>query len=295
LTYVPRRLAARTSAPIVIALHGWGSSAESFRDFQTHAGFEPLADRDGFIVVYGNAAPGSATSVRVPNSGAWRQPRTADDEVDDVAYLDTVLDDLRSRQIVDGSNRVFLVGQSNGGGMVIEAARLRPNRYTGFAAMMPFAGLSPASPAVLDVGHLSRILFAYSATDPGLPAGYVSTLRPLADRWAAALGFSPAAIAAPTRTALVDRVHEGDGYEGSLPAALATRRSHGEQLDLRAAGAPASAPALRILAFDHAGHFWPHPTQDTLPFILEKWGLRNQDLDAADAVWSFFKDAAPGR
>jgi hypothetical protein len=129
-------------------------------------------------------------------------------------------------------------------------------------------------------------------TDPGLPAGYATTtLRALVDGWAAALGFSPAAIAAPARTALPDPVREGASYSGSLAAALATRDSHGVELDLGAAG----APALRVLVFDHAGHMLPHAEQDTATFVLERWGLRNQDLDAAEAVWSFFRDALPRR
>jgi poly(3-hydroxybutyrate) depolymerase len=215
--------------------------------------------------------------------------------VDDVAYLDAVLDDLRGRGVVDGKNAIFLVGQSNGGGMVIEAARRHPGRYTGFAALMPFAGLSPRPPQPQDGVQMARVLFAYSATDPGLPAGYITKLHALADGWAAAVGIPAAVIAAPARTTLADRVDEGASYAGSLPNALATRHSQGEQLDLRSPGAPAGAPAVRILSFDHAGHFWPHPTQDTAPFILEKWGLRNQDIDAADAVWSFFRDAAAVR
>ena len=86
--------------------------------------------------------------------------------------------------------------------MVVEAAQRHPDRYTGFAAFMPFAGLSPRPPAPLATARLSRVLFAYSVTDPGLPAGYEKTLRPLVEGWAAALGVPPDVIAAPARTIL---------------------------------------------------------------------------------------------
>ena len=177
--------------------------------------------------------------------------------------------------------------------MVVEAAQRHPDRYTGFAAFMPFVGLAPRPPASLAGARLSRVLFAYSVTDPGLPAGYVKTLRPLVNGWAAALGVPPDVIAAPARTTLPDRVDEGAAYLGTLPTALATRDSHCEQLDLRPVADAARTTALRVLVFDHAGHFWPSPDQDTASFVLDKWGFRNQDIDAADAVWSFFRDAAP--
>ena len=87
-------------------------------------------------------------------------------------------------------------------------------------------------------------------------------------------------------------MNEGAEYDGTFPTALATRDSRGEQLDLHPAATAGRATALRVLVFDHAGHFWPGPDQDTASFVLGKWGLRNQDIDAADAVWSFFRDAA---
>ncbi|MEO6601522.1 MAG: hypothetical protein ABIQ16_16720, partial [Polyangiaceae bacterium] len=61
LSYIPKRLAPASDAPVVIVLHGLGADAESMQGFITQGRFETLADRDGFIVVYGNAAPGVGT------------------------------------------------------------------------------------------------------------------------------------------------------------------------------------------------------------------------------------------
>ena len=286
LEYVPKRLPKRSQAPVVILLHGSAASAEGFRDFQTHARFEALSERDAFIVVYGNAAPGPS-STNWPNSGSWNQSPEPSDEVDDVAYLDEVAQDLVRRQVIDGENPIFLVGQSNGGGMVLEAARLHPERYAGVAALMPYVAPSSKSVTLPKPTRLSRVFIAYSSADPGLPTGHALVLRGLADDWARALGIPPSAIATPMRTPLPNPVDEGASYSGHLPNALATRQSRGEQLDLVSLEG-ARAGVVRLLIFDHAGHFWPNPVQDSWPLALEKWGLRNQDIDAADAVWDFF-------
>lgn len=287
LSYVPKRLGPDSSAPVVIALHGAGASAEAFRHYQTHGRFEALSERDGFIVVYGNAAPGAATVAVLPNSGSWYQEPSAADEVDDIAYLTAVRDDLKQRHVIDGRNEFFLVGQSNGGGMAIEAVRRNPEIYTGFAALMPYLGLKPELPAIGSSSRLSRVLFAYSEADPALPKGYSAQVSKFANTWATALGISPEVIASPARVLIPDHVNEGTGYTGSFAAALVTRNSRGVQLDL---GNAARSVSVRILQFDHAGHFWPNPVQDSLNLIVEKWGLRNQDIDAADAVWEFFRD-----
>jgi predicted esterase len=145
LSYVPARLGPRTSAPVLIMLHGKGANAESSRSYVTRTRFEALAERDGFIVVYANAAPGAHTrdDPGIANSGAWRQDFMDDGQVDDVDYLMRVLADLAAHGVTGGDNPLYLAGLSNGGGMVLSAARQIPERISGVAAWMPFDGLVP--------------------------------------------------------------------------------------------------------------------------------------------------------
>ena len=111
-------------------------------------------------------------------------------------------------------------------------------------------------------------------------------LDSLPETWARALGLPNASIEKPDSKALVDRVKEGSRYEGNSAVALATRNSTGRQLDM---ADPTVAGRVRVIVFDHAGHFWPTPVQDTQAWILNRWGFRNQDIDAADAIWEFFR------
>src|SRR4051812_10040988 len=56
LVYAPASLPPGP-APVVLVFPGYSASAEAAAFYYTQARFESLADRDGFIVVYGNGLP----------------------------------------------------------------------------------------------------------------------------------------------------------------------------------------------------------------------------------------------
>jgi len=285
LAYIPT--SARASAPVLMVLHGSGSSAESMRSFMTRGRFEELAARDGHIVVYPNAAPGTPTDPNpdFPNTGSWRQEFFDDEQVDDVAYLTRVLDDLRARRSIDGNNAVYIAGISNGGGMALKLARQQPAIFRGVASIMGYDGEPPSRvPDLRDTG-LARVLFLYSDRDPGLPKSFLKYQATDPLLWAKALGLSASVIARPEVTPLADRIREGVSYRGSSPVALSTRDSHAVQYDFQEPGNPKH---LRLIVFDHAGHFWPHPDGEQAELAIDRWGFRNQDIDAADVIWQFF-------
>jgi len=287
LLYVPRSVQSQPAHVAIIALHGLGSSAEHFRIFHTRGTFDQLADQHGFVLVYANAAPGSSSNDKIANSGAWRARPTPGTEIDDLAYLDTVVANLKGQGHLAKDGKVFLVGHSNGGGMILEAARHRPGTYAAIAAFMPFDGLLPASPSPGD--DVPPLLLAYSDADPGLPKGYAEGLKRLGSAWASALKADPAPLGDAGQE-LPDRVQEGSDDQSTLPVIRATRNSRAHQID-RWVTQPAGAPprlVLRVLHFDRAGHFWPHPQQDAAMWALSRWGFRNQDLDGAEACWAFF-------
>ncbi|HEY7376883.1 MAG TPA: alpha/beta hydrolase-fold protein [Polyangia bacterium] len=287
VSYVPPALGARATAPVLIVLHGQGASAEAMMTFQTRGTFNRLADAKRFVVAYGNGLPTSFDIAGLPNSGRWRSEYTElGATVDELGYLRRIVDDLTARAVIAGGNDVYLVGQSNGGGMALSAARQRPDLYAGVAAFMPFVGFSPTAPPDLAGARLRRVLFAYSDADPALPPSYASqVLAPLARGWARALKVSEREIDAPAETARDDVVKEGQGLSDDEEVVSATRDSTVKQLDARS-----ETGALRQLVFDHAGHFWPtREYADPAPLRAE-YGLRNQDVEGADETWRFLRD-----
>lgn len=289
LAYVPPSLSdpatGPTSAPILIVLHGSGVDAETMRN-GTQARFEALAAQDGFIVVYGNAAPNGTTVPAFPNGGSFR--RDAGAEVDDVAYLQLIAADLVARGIITGTNPVFLTGHSDGGGMAYIAGLRDPSRYRGLGLIMPFPGSPPPLPVAMPGSTIRRVVLSYTPGDPGMPAGFPTQLVPAGPAWAQAIGVPADEIAAPIQTELPDLVKEGDGYTGSVANALATEDSAAETIDY---GIDPSGPMCRVIRFNHAGHLWPMPNPDDNDALIGMFGFRNQDMDMADVLWSFFKSA----
>jgi len=284
LSYVPKSLAPKSDAPVLIVLHGLSADAESMRQFITQGRFETLADRDGFIVVYGNAAPGADTVAERPNGGGFRKDPSAQNQIDDFAYLQKIIADLISRSVISGKNPVFLTGLSDGGGMTHMAALHDPTRYRGIAELMPYPGPTVPMPTANGGFALRRVLLGYSVTDPGMTAGYATQLAPLGAAWARALGLNPD----PRTSILPDVVKEGAHYQGTLPHALNTRDSHAEQLDY---GNDASGARVRVLRFDHAGHLWPVTNPHDREQEVTEFGFRNQDLDMSEVVWEFFRSS----
>jgi poly(3-hydroxybutyrate) depolymerase len=240
--------------------------------------FDRLADRDGFVMVYGNGLPTPNNFEGIANSGEFRTEFCQlADEVDELQYLERIVGDLMSRSLIRGDNPIYLVGHSNGGGLALSAAQQHAERYAGVAAIMPFVGSVPQAPKDLRNTKL---------TDPAFPADYAKSVQlPLADGYGRALGIEPSVLASPVTATIADSVQEGADYSGSNPTITRTRHSTVLRLDYASAHGK-----LRVFQLDHAGHFWPTPNYHDSSSVLELAGLRNQDMDGAVETWRFFHE-----
>ena len=142
--WVPRPLPER--APIVVALHGGGGTAAAAErgscaggDLGSPTCLHAVGAREGFVTVYPNGtentdAPGV---FRVWNAGGVDPymcvaGRACEADLDDVGYLDDVLDHLASWLVVD-PGRVYVAGLSNGGAMAYRYACERSRRVAAIA------------------------------------------------------------------------------------------------------------------------------------------------------------------
>ncbi len=129
---VPSGYDGQHPVPLVVLLHGYGSNGSAQN---TYFRLGDEADRSGFLL----ASPDGTRDYL--GNRFWNATDACCDfylrGVDDVAYLDAVLDDVGARYRVDPA-RVFLVGHSNGAFMAHRYACDRPGRV---AAIVTLAGM----------------------------------------------------------------------------------------------------------------------------------------------------------
>ncbi len=124
--FIPDKLT--NPAPVIFAFHGGAGSAQNIA---RQTGFNALARREGFVVVYPQGTG------RIATWNAGKCCGTAQKKnIDDLAYIREVMKDVSSLAPVD-RGRVFATGMSNGAMMSFRLACEMPDV---FRAVAPVAG-----------------------------------------------------------------------------------------------------------------------------------------------------------
>lgn len=171
--HVPERTELGPAAPVVLAFHGVGQNGEQL---EAQSGLNQVADAEGFIVVYPEAA-----------MGAWD---VFDDMqflgLDELAYVREVIDRVERRYVID-RRRIIAVGLSNGGVLAQRLGCDLSHRIAGFvsvAATMPRRLAEDCHP-----DNPVSALYVIGTVDPFFPIAGNSVLLPVdetMDVWATA-------------------------------------------------------------------------------------------------------------
>src|SRR5262245_22721709 len=157
LVHLPSRMAG-APRPVVLAFHGGLNNARSMIGL---TGLNDKADTEGFIAVYPN---GTGRLARALTWNAGTCCGFAEEQrVDDVKFVQAVLDDLASQYHID-ARRVYATGISNGGQMAYRLAAELPGRI---AAIAPVSG-SLEVDATRSTGKVS-VLHFHGTDDPYIP------------------------------------------------------------------------------------------------------------------------------
>ena len=119
LLHVPEDLAPATTAPLVIALHGFDSTAEALLEY---TGLTAAGELAGYIV----AAPQAAGA-----PAEWNDEGGA---AGDIEFIRAVITDAQQQACIDPA-RVYVVGFSNGGGMAQRVACELPQDVVAIAVV----------------------------------------------------------------------------------------------------------------------------------------------------------------
>ena len=136
--FVPRSFDAQKPAPLLLALHGYGSVG----DFHLgSADLRILGEGMGAVVL----APDGTRDGR--SQQFWNATDSCCDfqktGVDDVAYLARLIDATRTRYNID-PRKIYVIGQSNGGFMAHRFACDRPDLVSAVVSIAGAAWLDPA-------------------------------------------------------------------------------------------------------------------------------------------------------
>jgi polyhydroxybutyrate depolymerase len=262
--YVPDSVGADMAVPLVVCLHGARGDAATMIYL---TGFNAIADREGFIVVYPEGIGNQWNDGRGVSFG--RDDLT---DVDDVGFIGALLDEVTAEHAID-PGRVYVSGASNGGMMCHRLACELSNRFAAAAPVManmpePLAeACEPVAPiSLLAINGTGDSFVPY---DGGAVAGrpnygYVLSVDATAAEWVErnGIGLEPDVVALP----------DTDPNDGTTATRAAYRGEDGTD--------------VIVYTVNGGGHTWPGGPNFQRQWLL---GTVSRDFSASETIWDFFE------
>lgn len=244
---LPRGYTGRRPIPLVMVLHGCNQLHTDIRDI---TGFDDLADREGFAVVYPFVT--SYPDVRLENCWGWWQANEIRPGCGEVQDLWEIVEEIRGEYLID-PRRIHVTGLSSGAGMTVAMLIAHAGKIASGAAVagVPYsetphaikasvnsrARLRPLRRVVMAMNNAMRhnkrpvpLFIVHGFDDPVVDIEAATNLR---DSWAMCFGIDPRAS-----------VRTRDGRSGDL--AWTHQRHRG--VDRR--------PLVETLFIHGGGHGW---------------------------------------
>lgn len=273
LVHIPSGYNPAQQWPLLIVLHGAFSTGQEVAD---ETGFNELAERKGFIVLYPEGI-GILGFLQHWNAGHCCG-KAADDAVDDMGFIDTAIGKAIRRFSVD-KTRIFLVGHSNGGMLAFRYAALHPEKLAGVAAVSAAINSKAedlSSFPMLPVPQQPLpVCIIHGIEDDYIPFGDGKKSEQHKDR-----SFSSVDEAA-------DYWLRANGCE-TIPVHSIQPNGYVNQSEW--VDCSGGAPVI-LYAIDNWGHDWP--SRQRISAAMP--GTGNDDFDAAETIWNFFRNCQKKR
>ncbi len=251
--------------PLVIVLHGQGGTGADLRRW---AGFDALADREGFVAVYPDAIDGQWSYGRpiiLP------MPSVKGETVDDVGFLRRLIAHLVERDIADAT-RVYVFGVSRGGLLAFTLACVLDDV------------IAAAAPVVTGMTDHQRDDCKPQRPVPIVVIAGTHDTTQWYDGWIYQTGRL---LSVPESLEFWRARHGCTGQQARLlPHRRADDRTRVALIEWT--GCAGAAP-LRLYRVQGGGHQLPSRAGRRAPLSDARLGARNTDIETAEEVWAFFK------
>jgi polyhydroxybutyrate depolymerase len=258
IVHVPTGYSGSSKVPLVLNMHGSGSTAAEQEAF---TGMDGTADSDGFIVAYpqGLIPEGSGFDWNVPGEPLVGGGTVPAGSADDVTFLTSLVPMLEQRYCID-STRVYATGFSGGSRIT---SQLACDASGTFAAIAPVSGLRRPLPC--PTTRPVPVLTFHGTADPVDPynghgeAYWTYSVPQAAQDWASQDGCSPTATT-------------------SQPAPTVTLTQY---------SGCAGGATVELYSITGEGHEWPDGPH--LPKSLTAaLGPQSTAVNANAVMWAFF-------
>ncbi len=199
---------ARAPRPLVLLLHGYSDDAASI---ESYFGGSALAERENVLLAIPQGTK-DPLGLRFWNAGPACCNFSKSD-VDDVAYLTHVIDEVEAEHDVDPS-QIFVIGHSNGGFMAHRLACELSSRLAGIASLAGAAPMTGCTTddevAVLQIHGDEDETISYEGGEFLGPDTAYPSARETVAGWAKRDGCEPGAVDDTVSLDLVTPTNVGD-------------------------------------------------------------------------------------
>jgi polyhydroxybutyrate depolymerase len=258
--------------PLVIALHGKGGEGESMI-LVTRRGFDNLADREGFIVVYPDGIEKGWNDGRMDEESNDRAHR---ENIDDVGFISALIDRMIKDYNID-PKRVYVTGISNGAIMSYRLACEISSKITAIAPVdgnIPYLLSDECAPSrpvsVLAINNVDDPLVPFEGGEiwghfHRVRLGKVLSVNESIGFWVRRNKCSVIPF--------IDQEPDRDPTDGTR----VLRKEFTKGME---------GTEVILYKIDGGGHTWPGGLQYLPAWLI---GKTSRDIDASEVIWTFFK------
>ena len=268
--YIPNTYDGKKPIPLLIVLHGGGGNGKNMEEKTTLSGFDELAEKEGFIVVYPDAI-----------EGHWNDGRndpysySAQHNIDDVGFISALINHLEKKYCID-KKRVYVTGMSNGGMMAFRLACELSDKISAIAtvaASMPENLYNNCTPT----GSIS-VLMIHGTDDPIVPwnGGYVHIF-----------GKNRGRVVSINQTVEFWVIHNNCTLQTNKTYLPDVDPNDGTRVWKIEYVNEKTGVKVVLYGIDGGGHTWPDGKKQFPDIIV---GRMSHDINACEVIWNFFKE-----